>query len=316
MTSFSLCKTFIIQYLYPSTREYKWQDISCTPHTHKCTCSPVAGHSLNPSEQWFKSPRWCKGDWAEAPFWLSSARASNPCALLPAIWVLFVPNHFGRAAKRTALHLWNGAIQGPNTHSHPAHGRLRDMSLCRTDRQRNLSHCQLSASAAMPQPSLHFPSGSAPLLPAGVRSEAGAAAPGAARSQRGGASHGRMPRMPERAAPTVRVTALKTLKRGYLWVWILPPKDKLLHGYRSHARSLSCQTSSPPSLALSPSPSTFFSPQTCYIKGENENIYDNHSLTILMQAVGKETCKPSALTVQAETHSRPHKSSIWEITLD
>lgn len=60
---------------------------------------------------------------------------------------------------------------------------------------------------------------------------------------------------------------------------------------------------------LLPPPLFFFS-QTCYIKGENENIYDNHSLTILMQAVGKETCKPSALTVQAETHSRPHKSSI------
>lgn len=29
-----------------------------------------------------------------------------------------------------------------------------------------------------------------------------------------------------------------------------------------------------------------------------------------MQAVGKETCKPSALTVQAETDSRPRKSSI------
>lgn len=102
--------------------------------------------------------------------------------------------------------------------THPADGRPRDMSL--QDRQ---------TAQPFPLPALSRRSNAItqPAFPEQLRSPSprrdaerggrgAAAAAGAARSQRGGASHGRMPRMPERAAPTVWVTALKALKRGYL----------------------------------------------------------------------------------------------------
>lgn len=100
-------------------------------------------------------------------------------------------------------------------------------------------------------------------------------------SQHGSPSYGCMPHMPECTAPTVWVTAVWDCACGQssqLWVWILPLRDMLLHGYQSHARSFSCRASSPLLsslpllLSLLSSCYCFLFFQMCYIKRENENI--------------------------------------------
>lgn len=85
-----------------------------------------------------------------------------------------------------------------------------DMPPCWTDRRRDPS-CSWPCQQCCNPASHRFPCGSAPLLPAGVWKKTGLGLQRlhrAARSQRGGTSYRRMPRMPKGAAPMAWVTAL------------------------------------------------------------------------------------------------------------
>ena len=217
--SFSLCKTFIMQFLHPSTQEHKWQDISCTdPQVHLQTRSCVRLESL-----WARLSSGVKApDDAKQ---IEQRLLFNSALQWPQIPVLcFQP--FGFRLLQIILEeqlrgqhcFCETMLLGDQMHvtTLPTVIPVMCLPAGQTDGMTHPAPSpQLSQQCRNPASNC-FLSRSAPLLPAGVWRKTG---PGlrrlhsAARSQHGGTSYRCMPCMPKRAVPMVWVTAT-WVKRG------------------------------------------------------------------------------------------------------